>query len=149
MAFALEMAQKAARVEALEAEVGALKSREVALNEHLDRLNDILKIFNRGRFSRKSETLQAPPAEDDEQLVLLFEEVATGVGALNLKPQSGEFYFARSGAFYSAIDSRRDVARACRRALRSSLNPRSPKSTRASKRCVSVKTAASAWTWYL
>jgi hypothetical protein len=50
MAFALEMAQKAARVDALEAEVSAL-------NERLDRLNDILKIFNRGRFSRKSETL--------------------------------------------------------------------------------------------
>lgn len=58
MAFALEMAQKAARVEAFEAEVSALKSREVALNERLDRLNDILKIFNRGRFSRKSETLK-------------------------------------------------------------------------------------------
>lgn len=89
MAFALEMAQKAARVEALEAEVSALKSREVALNERLDRLNDILKIFNRGRFSRKSETLQAPPAEDDEQLVLLFEEVATGVGALEAEIRKG------------------------------------------------------------
>ncbi|CAL4867901.1 IS66 family transposase ISRel15 [Asticcacaulis sp. MM231] len=89
MAFALEMAQKAARVEALEAEVSVLKGREDALNQRLDRLNDILKIFNRGRFSRKSESLQTPPAKDDEQLVLLFEEVSTGVGALEAEIRKG------------------------------------------------------------
>jgi transposase len=79
-AFALAMAEKAAYAEA---EVVVLRDRETDLKDRVERLHDILKKLSRGQYGRKSEKLRATSSTDeDDQMDFLFEELATGVAAL-------------------------------------------------------------------
>ena len=80
-AFALAMAEKAARADALEAENTQLKSLNADADARIERLTSILKAFDRARFGRRSEK-RANPEIDDEQSAFVFDEIATGIAAL-------------------------------------------------------------------
>ncbi|WP_026173888.1 hypothetical protein [Martelella mediterranea] len=56
------MAEKAARADALEAEVANLKAQNADADERIGRLMQILKAFDRARFGRRSEKSWAPPS---------------------------------------------------------------------------------------
>ncbi|EGF92390.1 transposase IS66 family protein [Asticcacaulis biprosthecium C19] len=86
-AFALAMAEKAARADALETEVADLKSLNSAADARIERLTLILKAYERARFGRRSEKLGA--AVDDEQHAFVFDEIATGIADLEAKIEKG------------------------------------------------------------
>lgn len=73
-AMVLAMAEKAARVEALEKQVDDLDARNADVDERIERLTQILKAFDRARFGRRSEKLAAASV-DDEQHAFVFEEI--------------------------------------------------------------------------
>ena len=75
------MAEKAARVEALEKQVDDLEARTADADERIERLTQILKAFDRARFGRRSEKL-ASSTVDDEQHAFVFEEIETGIAAI-------------------------------------------------------------------
>ncbi|KSV69056.1 hypothetical protein N182_32930 [Sinorhizobium sp. GL2] len=79
-AMVLAMAEKAARVEALEKQVDDLEARNADADERIERLTQILKAFDRARFGRRSEKLASPV--DDEQHAFVFEEIETGIAAM-------------------------------------------------------------------
>jgi transposase len=56
-AMVLAMAEKAARVEAVEKQVDDLETRNADADERIERLTQILKAFDRARFGRRSEKL--------------------------------------------------------------------------------------------
>jgi transposase len=87
-AFALAMAEKAARADALASEVADLKARNADANERIERLTEILKAFDRARFGRRSEKLGSPTA-DDEQQAFVFEEIETGIAATRAQVNKG------------------------------------------------------------
>lgn len=76
----LAMAEKAARVEALEKQVDDLEARNADADERIERLTQILKAFDRARFGRRSEKLVA--TVDDDQHAFVFEEIETGIAAI-------------------------------------------------------------------
>ncbi|MEJ0050553.1 MAG: transposase [Methylovirgula sp.] len=80
-AMVLAMAEKAARAEVLESEVADLKALNASAEERIARLTSILKTLERARFGRRSEKLGAN-AFDDEQSAFVFDEVQTGLGAI-------------------------------------------------------------------
>ncbi|AQZ51896.1 IS66 family transposase [Martelella mediterranea] len=80
-AFALSMAEKAARADALEVEVANLKAQTADADERIGRLMQILKAFDRARFGRRSEKLGLHAA-DNEQQAFVFEEIETGIAAI-------------------------------------------------------------------
>jgi transposase len=80
-AMVLAMAEKAARTDALEAEVADLKALNASADERIARLTSILKALERARFGRRSEKL-GPPALDDEQSAFVFDELQTGLAAV-------------------------------------------------------------------
>lgn len=84
------MAEKAARAEALEREVEALRLRHADAEERIKALLQTLKSFDRARFGRRSERIGADGKEDegDAQQAFVFEEIETGISALSaqLKP---------------------------------------------------------------
>jgi transposase len=80
-AMVLAMAEKAARTDALEAEVADLKALNASADERIARLTSILKALERARFGRGSEKLGSP-ALDDEQSAFVFDELQTGLAAV-------------------------------------------------------------------
>ncbi|EGF93770.1 transposase IS66 family protein [Asticcacaulis biprosthecium C19] len=88
-AFALAMAEKAARADVLEVENTELKSLKAAADARIERLTSILKAFDRARFGRRSEK-RATPAIDDEQSAFVFDEIATGIAALQAQVDQGK-----------------------------------------------------------
>lgn len=87
-AMVLAMAEKTARVEALEKQVDDLEARNADADERIERLTQILKAFDRARFGRRSEKLAAASV-DDEQHAFVFEEIETGIAAIRAKVTSG------------------------------------------------------------
>lgn len=88
-AMVLAMAEKAARIDALESEVADLKARNADADERIERLTQILKAFDRARFGRRSEKLGSPGI-DDEQQAFVFEEIETGITAFRAKVNKGK-----------------------------------------------------------
>ncbi|MBV7522739.1 IS66 family transposase, partial [Ensifer sp. ENS12] len=86
-AMVLAMAEKAARVEALEKQVDDLEARNADADERIERLTQILKAFDRARFGRRSEKLASPV--DDEQHAFVFEEIETGIAAIKAQVTKG------------------------------------------------------------
>jgi transposase len=84
----LAMAEKAARVDALEKQVDDLEARNADADERIERLTQILKAFDRARFGRRSEKLGAA-AVDDEQHAFVFEEIETGIAAIKSQVTKG------------------------------------------------------------
>jgi transposase len=80
-AMVLAMAEKAARAEVLETEVADLKALNASAEARIARLTSILKTLERARFGRRSEKL-GPKALDDEQSAFVFDEVQTGLAAI-------------------------------------------------------------------
>ncbi len=80
-AMVLAMAEKAARTDALETEVAALKALNASADERIARLTSILKALERSKFGRRSEKL-SPHALDDEQSAFVFDELQTGLAAV-------------------------------------------------------------------
>jgi transposase len=80
-AMVLAMAEKAARAEVLESELADLKALNARAEERIARLTLILKTLERARFGRRSEKLGSN-ALDDEQAAFAFDEVQTGLGAI-------------------------------------------------------------------
>jgi len=78
-AFALAMAEKAVK---LEAKVIDLEDRNAKADERIAHLHQILKTFERARFGRSSEKLGVKSLDDDEQMAFVFEEIATGIAAI-------------------------------------------------------------------
>ena len=71
----------AENTDALEIEVADLKALNTSAEERIARLTAILKTLERARFGRRSEKLGAK-ALDDEQSAFVFDEVQTGLGAI-------------------------------------------------------------------
>ncbi len=80
-AMVLAMAEKAARTDALEAEVADLKALNASADERIVRLTSILRALERSKFDRRSEKLGSP-ALDDEQSAFVFDELQTGLAAV-------------------------------------------------------------------
>jgi transposase len=87
-AMVLAMAEKAARAEVLESEVADLKALNASAEERIARLTSILKTLERARFGRRSEKLGSN-ALDDEQNAFVFDEVQTGLGAIQAGLDNG------------------------------------------------------------
>lgn len=83
------MAEKAARADALEAENAQLKSLNAAADARIERLTSILKAFDRARFGRRSEK-HTKPEIDDEQSAFVFDEIETGIAALQAEVGRGK-----------------------------------------------------------
>jgi transposase len=77
-AMVLSMTEKA---EALETEVVDLKALNASADERIARLTSILKALERARFGRRSEKLGSKTL-DDEQSAFVFDEIETGIGAI-------------------------------------------------------------------
>lgn len=82
------MAQKAA---VLEDENAALKARSSDADERVQRLMQILKAYDRARFGRRSEKLDAngQPVDEDTQQAFVFEEIETGIATLKAQVGKG------------------------------------------------------------
>jgi transposase len=80
-AMVLAMAEKAARAEVLESEVADLKALNASADVRIARLTSILKALERSRFGRRSEKLGSN-ALDDEQRAFVFDEIETGIAAV-------------------------------------------------------------------
>lgn len=87
-AMVLAMAEKAARVEALEKQVDDLEARNADADERIERLTQILKAFDRACFGRRSEKLGSSTV-DDEQHAFVFEEIETGIAAIKAQVTKG------------------------------------------------------------
>ena len=74
----LAMVEKTA---SLETEVADLKARNASADERIARLTLILKTLERARFGRRSEKLGST-AQDDEQRAFVFDEIQTGIAAI-------------------------------------------------------------------
>lgn len=89
-AMILALAEKAARTEALEAEVADLKARNADADEQIASLKQILKAYDRYRFGRRSEKQgNQADADLDEQGAFVFEEIDTGIAAIQAKVSQG------------------------------------------------------------
>jgi transposase len=71
----------ALETDALKIEVADLKTHNASAEERIARLTSILKTLERARFGRRSEKLGSK-AFDDEQSAFVFDEVQTGLGAI-------------------------------------------------------------------
>lgn len=69
-----------ARIAASEAEVARLQAVEKSANERIANLTSILKVLHRTQYGTRSERLRL--AIDDEQVSFAFEEVETGLSAI-------------------------------------------------------------------
>src|SRR5271156_6381514 len=76
MVFAMAL-----ETDALKIEVDDLKALNASSEERIARLTSILKTLERARFGRRSEKLGSK-ALDDEQSAFVFDEVQTGLGAI-------------------------------------------------------------------
>ena len=79
-AFALAMAEKAARAEA---KVTALETLNAAADARIARLMSMLKSLERARYGKRSEKLGSDAVE---QSSFVFEEIETGIAALEGAP---------------------------------------------------------------
>jgi transposase len=77
-AMVLAMVEKA---EGLETEVADLKALNASADERIARLTSILKALERARFGRHSEKLGSN-ALDEEQSAFVFDEIETGIAAI-------------------------------------------------------------------
>ncbi|MEN3141343.1 IS66 family transposase [Ochrobactrum sp. WV_118_8] len=80
LAMAHEQAAKEARLKAAEAEIARLEAVEKSANERITNLTSIMKVLQRTQHGRRSERLR--PGVGDEQVSFAFEEVETGLAAI-------------------------------------------------------------------
>ncbi|WP_434729599.1 IS66 family transposase [Rhizobium binae] len=80
LAMAREQAANETRLAAAAAEVERLKAVEVSANERIANLTAILKVLQRTQHGKRSERLRL--AVNDEQVSFAFEEVETGLAAI-------------------------------------------------------------------
>ncbi|MGT2441222.1 IS66 family transposase (plasmid) [Ensifer adhaerens] len=80
LAMAEERAANEARLAAAAAEVERLKAVEKSANERIANLTAILKVLQRTQHGKRSERLRL--AVNDEQVAFAFEEVETGLSAI-------------------------------------------------------------------
>jgi hypothetical protein len=89
-AMIMAMSAKAARADVLEDEVADLKARNADADEQIAKLKLILKAFNRYRYGRRSEKQGKPIEADlDEQGAFVFEEIDTGIAAIEALVSKG------------------------------------------------------------
>ncbi|MCJ9725640.1 IS66 family transposase zinc-finger binding domain-containing protein, partial [Agrobacterium sp. SHOUNA12C] len=89
-AMILAMAEKAARADALESEVADLKARNADADEQIAKLKQVLKAFDRYRYGRRSEKQSKNiDADLDEQGAFVFEEIETGIAAIQALVEKG------------------------------------------------------------
>lgn len=89
-AMVMAMAAKAARADVLEDEVADLKARNADADEQIAKLKLILKAFNRYRYGRRSEKQgKTIEADLDEQGAFVFEEIDTGIAAIEALVSKG------------------------------------------------------------
>lgn len=79
-AMAREQAANEARLVAAEAEIARLEAVEKSANERITNLTSILKVLQRTQHGTRSERLRL--GVDDEQVSFAFEEVETGLSAI-------------------------------------------------------------------
>ena len=70
----------AAQLDAAKAEIARLKAVEAAANERIANLTTIMNVLQRAQHGTRSERLRL--AADDEQVAFAFEEVETGLAAI-------------------------------------------------------------------
>lgn len=80
LAMAREQAANETRLAAAAAEVARLKAVEKSANERIANLTSILKVLQRTQYGKRSERLRL--AVNDEQVSFAFEEVETGLSAI-------------------------------------------------------------------
>ncbi|MGO6986864.1 IS66 family transposase [Rhizobium leguminosarum] len=80
LAMAREQAAKEARLKAAEAEIARLEAVEKSANERIANLTSILKVLQRTQHGTRSERLRL--GVNDEQVSFAFEEVETGLSAI-------------------------------------------------------------------
>jgi transposase len=80
LAMAREQAAKEARLKAAEAEIARLEVVEKSANERIANLTSILKVLQRTQHGTRSERLRL--GVNDEQVSFAFEEVETGLSAI-------------------------------------------------------------------
>jgi transposase len=89
-AMILAMAEKAARADILEGEVADLKARNADADEQIAKLKQVLKAFDRYRYGRRSEKQGNSADTDlDEQGAFVFEEIETGIAAIEALVEKG------------------------------------------------------------
>ena len=79
-AMACEQAAKEAQLKAAEAEIVRLEAVEKSANERIANLTSIMKVLQRSQYGRRSEQLRL--GINDEQVSFAFEEVETGLSAV-------------------------------------------------------------------
>jgi len=80
-AMVLAMAEKASRVDGLDADVAVLKATNAAANERIARLTSIIAMFQRAQHGKRSERLRIDPL-DDEQYAFVFDEIEIGLAEI-------------------------------------------------------------------
>lgn len=80
LAMARAQAAKEARLKAAEAEIARLEAVEKSANEWIANLTSILKVLQRTQHGTRSERLWL--GVNDEQVSFAFEEVETGLSAI-------------------------------------------------------------------
>ncbi|HTN63122.1 MAG TPA: IS66 family transposase [Devosia sp.] len=80
-AMVLAMAEKAARVDVLEADIAVLTATNATANERIARLTSIIAMFQRAQHGKRSERLRIEPL-DDEQYAFVFDESETGLAEI-------------------------------------------------------------------
>ena len=80
LAMAREQAAKEVRLKAAEAEIARLEAVEKSANERIANLTSILKVLQRTQHGTRSERLRV--GVNDEQVSFAFEEVETGLSAI-------------------------------------------------------------------
>lgn len=80
-AMVLAMAEKAARADALDADVAVLKAANAAANDRIARLTSIIAMFERAQHGKRSERLRIDPL-NDEQYAFMFDEIETGLAEI-------------------------------------------------------------------
>lgn len=80
LAMACEQAAKEAQLKTAEAEIVRLEAVEKSANERIANLTSIMKVLQRTQYGRRSEQLRL--GINDEQVSFAFEEVETGLSAV-------------------------------------------------------------------
>lgn len=80
-AMIIALAGKAARADALEADVAVLRATNATADERIARLTSILKMLERARYGKRSERLGVA-ALDDEQYAFVFEQIESGLAEI-------------------------------------------------------------------
>jgi transposase len=80
-AMIIALAGKAARADALEADIAVLRATNATADERIARLTSILKMLERAWYGKRSERLGVA-ALDGEQYAFVFEQIESGLAEL-------------------------------------------------------------------